>query len=258
MVTCREAMDLFNQFSRVNKLVRGQSECLICDHEPLALKAYLSASVLIATALEKFTVYISQPKGRLRTYSVLFRIKKILKYEFGKNASNLFPISDQYSNEISSLIMIENFNEQDLKCHNVDIKLDYDYILFLNAQNTSIEIKKRRQLTFPIRLSILNTQIRLKSFNRQYSKSSIFLRMPVFSKFAKPLLYESVMDRELIYVPRSSIQLTMAEPQVRNGTLHLECNLVGSNLSSILWLKSIQANHVYLETNQKYRIDFSK
>ena len=251
-------MDPFDQFSRVNKIVRGQTECLICDQEPLALKAYLSPSVLIATALEKFTVFTSQANGRLRTYSILFRIKNILKYELGKNRSNLFPISDQYSNEISSLIMIENFNEQDMNCHNVEIKLDNDYILFLNAQNTSIDIKKRKQLTYPIRLSILNSQIRLKSFTRQYSKSSIFLRMPVFSKFAKPLKHESVMDPELIQIPRSTIKLTMTEPQVRNGTLHLECRLNGINLSSILWLKSIQRNHVRLDTNQKYHIDFSK
>lgn len=261
MVRSGKALAAFDEFSRANRIARDQSECLLDENESLNLKSYLSPTVLIATALEKFTIYTSQTNGRKRTYTTLFRVKKILKYENGaENRSDLFPITDQYSNEFNfnSLIIIEKFNENDTSCHGVEIKPDTDYILFLSAQNTSISIKQRKQLTYPVRTSILNKQSRLKRYTRRYSKTSIFVRMPVFSKFAKPIEYESVLDRELNSVATRPIKLTMAEPQLRNRTLHLECNLDGSNLTSILWLKTVQGKSVRLHHNRKYHHDFYK
>lgn len=254
-------MGPFDEFSRAKKIARGQTECLLGDQEPLALKAFLSPSVLIATALEKFTIYSSQANGRSRTYSILFRIKKILKYECGADASNLLPISDQLTSEINfkSLIMIEKFSEQDTSsCHGIHIEPDSDYILFLSAQNTSIHVNKRKQLTYPVRLGILTNQSVSKHFTKQYSKASIFVRMPVFSKFAKPVVYKSALDRELSSAPAYPLKLTMARPQVQNRTLHLECSLSANNLTGVSWLKSGQRGHVRLNDSQKYRIHFSK
>ena len=157
--------------------------CKLNQIEPLTLKAHLAPTVLLATAVEKFKFFSNK---RLYSYSVLFQIKRIYKYEqhlyadinqtrwhdTGKlsNASaheHFHFISPQqqrqHSVNLRSFILIENFlNIVDRgsyapgadNCKSIDIKLNKSYYLFIDSQPKELSLDKRNFFVHPIRLNV--------------------------------------------------------------------------------------------------------
>lgn len=165
-----------------------RDECRLDQFDQIGLRAHLSPTVLEATALERFKYF--KPKsarggdGQAKsTYSVLFQIKRIFKYEdrmFDEpdtrswtaaadatmpNNETYFYISNQndLSDDVNlnSFFLVENFmstisssysNETNFhNCKAINIQMNKNYYMFIDAQDTSIKLKDRRVFTYPIR-----------------------------------------------------------------------------------------------------------
>ena len=153
----------------------------------ISLQAYLAPTVVKVTAIEKFKYFrtflnFKQEKvTRLKSYSVLFQVNRIFKYEhvlaFNLNSTNNLKSSgyeynksnqttyvflskqDEYSSliNLNSFFLVENFeplsNSTNATCQSsLEIELNKNYILFLNSQDVSVEINKRNFFTHPIRV----------------------------------------------------------------------------------------------------------
>ncbi|CAF1000145.1 unnamed protein product [Brachionus calyciflorus] len=270
---------LFGEYGRLRHLKMDQNECLLDEHEPLIVKSLLSPTILIATALEKFKYYSSHSdkrKTRLKSYSILFQIKKILKYENLVNntynkSNELYNISsqDEYSMQINlnSFFLVENITpSHDESCLSTDIKLSMNYILFLSGQNRTISLDKRRFFTYPIRLSLLNKTTKrlkriVKSSGGGNTRQSIFIRMPIFSIYTKPVNYDKQIESEISLNLNSSNRIEtrlVIDKTVKatlNKTIHIECKLTGLNYTQINWLKSTDNNSFLIQNSFKYFIN---
>jgi hypothetical protein len=169
------------------------NECKIFTESPetkvdLSLKLFLAPSVFKATAVEKFKYFrtvlnAKQEKvTRLKSYSILFQIKTIFKYENQFDSNSLdnsgdagqrtvfLSSQDEYSSitNLNSYLLVENFelgramtstngsnlgSEETRNCHSsTEIQLNKNYILFLNSQDTGVTVEKRKHFTHPIRI----------------------------------------------------------------------------------------------------------
>jgi hypothetical protein len=215
---------------------RHSNECKIAqDHFDLSVKLYLAPSVLKATAVEKFKYFrtVLNAKGekvtRLRSYSILFQIKSIFKYENhfdyvnrnettdNSNQTIVFLSSqDEYSNVINlnSFLLVENFElaqansdvSDSRDCHSsIEIQLNKNYVLFLNAQSRELPLDKRRHFTHPIRLDSVRSNAKLgymeplsslvsyksQSVVKIMTKMAIFIKVPILNLFSAPILLEN-------------------------------------------------------------------
>lgn len=283
----------FELFSKAKKLTPNIKDCLLEENETTFLKSLLSPTILIATALEKFKYYSSQndKKTKLKSYSILFQIKKILKYEqlvlndlntslvinnHNQSLKELFYISsqDEYSMQVNlnSFLMIENFNDNESSCSSIDIKLSKNYVLFLSSQNKSISLENRRHFSYPIRLSILQKQaniykprnkrfsfnptVRSSNSSRIDSKTSVFVRMPIFSIFSKPVMYEPKLESEINdSINQNSTEIRLATKSSRailNQNITIECKIHGHNFTDLHWIMPP------LMSNQRISTHFDK
>lgn len=222
----------------------NKSECMVYDDLDMGFKLQLAPTVLKVTAVEKFKVFrteVNKQKKKitkLKSYSVLFQIKQVVKYEHLLNterseSSDSLAKSDRIAylssqNEytdvvnLNSFLLVENFQIADdsssspSSCYsNIDIELNKNYMLLLNEQDKSIQVEKRRHFTHPIRVDTYaspNTNKRAKknpdslwyhhsdpSVLKTKTKVAIFIRVPIFTLFTVPALVDnSIVFQNLI------------------------------------------------------------
>jgi hypothetical protein len=204
------------------------------EHFDLSLKLFLAPSVLKVTAVEKFKYFRTvlntnrERVTRLKSYSILFQIKRILKYENTFEATSgaefdtassqttnqtivFLSSQDEYSNiiNLNSFLLVENFeltqqaaaNGSDKSdCHSsIEIQLNRNYILFLNAQNRQLPVDRRKHFTHPIRFDTgkashhkqepLTNFVSYKSESvvKIMTKMAIFIKVPIFNLFSAPI-----------------------------------------------------------------------
>lgn len=222
-------MSVTRQNELVFELKLSKSECKLDQYEQIPLRAHLSPTVLEATALERFKYYKNNPGPNKSTaqksYSVLFQIKRVFKYEnrlfnanddfFGiatsseqkENSANqsFFYISSQndLSNDINlnSFFLIENFNQfndttssssGNQSCNTINVQMNKNYYLFIDGQDISIKLGDRRVFTYPIRVNSINTGRRGRtkrgSMFSSSSASSSSLSSPYDDRFSRSKL----------------------------------------------------------------------
>ena len=138
------------------------NECSILNDLP-DVKAYLSPTVLKATAIERIKFYQSNT-SIIRSYSIIFKVERVFKLnkilvktlEESNEMIRTFSMPLQKTNDpnqFGSYILVENFNlninNNKSDCHSIDIKLNKNYLLYLNKNDISSSMQ---YFTHPMRL----------------------------------------------------------------------------------------------------------
>jgi hypothetical protein len=200
--------------------------CKSNEKEPSNM-AYLAPTVLEVAATEKF-IKSSSTNG-LDSYSMLFQIRRILKYEgklvhevntigdisqsINASSADLNKLAEQSNRRdltnIDSLIMIENFvNDVDAHeelesehrthykraCLKANIELNQTYFLFLDSRLPMANNQQESKFfTYPVKLTQDSRQA--NKWQRLLKSWIVLAKVPIFELFARPLPFSSLTNR---------------------------------------------------------------
>ena len=128
-----------SQLTTSSSLLSFIEECEEKVRSP-AVKAFRSATVLKATAIESFN-FVQLNTSKTKTYSVLFKVERTYKLNgvlidsAAHKANFSIPLVTKTKSFLDAHILIRSFNVDEARgCYSSEVKLNHSYFLFLHEK----------------------------------------------------------------------------------------------------------------------------